>query len=82
MIACLVLSWLGFAVLSTAFFSVALALDSPRWPATQCQAKWANAHLTTRWRWGTWCTVYADGAWVPDADIHFRSNLNQEATAD
>jgi len=72
-------AWLGFAALSAALFSAALVLDHPKWPATQCQAKWAPANLVTRWRWGTWCMVYADGAWVPDSDIHFRPNL--EATA-
>jgi hypothetical protein len=77
----MLLSWLGFAALSGGLFSAALALDSPKWPATECQSKWTDAHLTTRWRWGTWCMVYANGAWVQDDDAHLRPNLDQEATA-
>jgi hypothetical protein len=59
-------TWVGFAALSAGLFGFAIALDYPKWPATQCQAKWADAKLATRWMWDDWCEVYANGAWVPD----------------
>jgi hypothetical protein len=75
----MLLTWLGFASASAGLFGAAVALDYPKWPATQCQAKWAHEHLTTRWRWGAWCMVYADGAWVSDVDSQFRPKLEAAA---
>jgi hypothetical protein len=74
-------SWAGFAALSAALNSLAVGLDSPAWPAERCQAKWADANLVTQWRWGSWCMVYRNAAWVADADVQFRPSSKGDAIA-
>jgi hypothetical protein len=77
----MLLSWLGFAALSAGLITVAVALDYPKWQATKCEAKWADAHLATRWRWDSWCMVYANGGWMPDGDSPMVSDLKQVSHA-
>jgi hypothetical protein len=67
-------TWLGFAVLSAVLISLAVSLDFTESLADQCRARWADAKLATQWRWGTWCTVYVNGAWVPEEDVHKNNN--------
>jgi hypothetical protein len=67
-------TWLGFAVLSAVLISLAVSLDFTESLADQCRARWADAKLATQWRWGTWCTVYVNGAWVPEEDVHRNNN--------
>lgn len=72
-------AWLGFVVLGAGLFGFAMALDYPKWPATQCQAKWADAKLATRWRWGTWCEVNVNGAWLTDNSSAPQSKMSHAA---
>lgn len=65
--------WMGFAALAGGLIGVAVVLDSPNRPETQCRAKWAEAAFAT-WSYGTECMVYLNGVWVPEVEITYRPN--------